>query len=173
MDYRCVVAIDAGYRNFAWCCVDRFSWKQPLHWRLEDLWPRRAGRRAKPQREDIIRFTMDWCQDHEDELKKADVIVLEKQMRVPFIVQNTVFRVLFPEKVRMVHAMTVGAYFKLPKTRDKKKAAAVEFLQVSGIQFPRLPRYKKKDDLADAWLMAVYQLQQEGQVEKDELFEVQ
>ena len=63
--------------------------------------------------------------------------------------------------------MTVGTFWKLPKTREQKQAAGIATVKERHVEFPA---YWKEDDLADAWLMAVYQLVQEGGLSKSELF---
>lgn len=88
-------------------------------------------------------------------LSECDLIVLETQMRVPFIIMNTVINTMFFERTIQVHPMTVGSFYKLPKTRVAKKAGGVTFVR----RFAEVPADKvKEDDLADAWLMAVFGL---------------
>ncbi len=156
MDYMRVCAIDAGTRNFAWCIVDNNNWRDPLHWQREDLWVPRAGRRGTPTKDDIIDITVKWVNAHRALLDTCDLVVLERQMRVPYIIMNTVIHTSFYGKCEQVHPMTVGSFWKLPKKREAKKRAGVAVAQ----HFAEIPRAVKTDDLADAWLMAVYYLVQ-------------
>ena len=166
MDYLRVCAIDAGTRNFAFCVVDNMSWKDPLVWRHEDLWAPARGKRSKPTKVQMVDLTYAWCRRNADMLQDCDVILLETQMRTPFIIMNTVIHSLYYSKVQVVSPMTIASFFQLPKTRDAKKAAGVRTVELHA-EIP-LQRYKA-DDLADAWLMAVYGLVQRGAISKQSL----
>ena len=165
MDYLRVCAIDAGTRNFAWCVVDNTYWREPLVWRKEDLWAPKPQRRSVPTKEDIIVITMEWIAANRDALNDCDLIVLEKQMRTPFIITNTVINTCFYGKTVQVHPMTIGAYWKLPKTRARKKPAGVEVVSRHAV----IPRTAKPDDLADTWMMAVYYLISKGAISASQL----
>lgn len=167
MDYVRVCAIDAGTRNFAWCVVDNLNWKVPLHWKKEDLWAPKPGRRLTPTKEDIIDITVAWARTNWQTLDSCDVVVLEKQIRTPFIVMNTVLNTLFYDRCVQVHPMTVGSFFKLPKKRIDKKAAGIRVVNLHA----DLPVALKTDDLADAWLMAVYLLIEKQGISKQDLRE--
>lgn len=156
-DYFRVCAIDAGYRNFAWCVVDNFSYGAPLEWHHEDLWPPKPGRNGKPTKEDLVAITVAWARRNWAALTACDSIVLENQMRIPFIVMNSALHALFFKRVRVVHPMTVAALFRLPKTREAKKAAGVKTVLLNCPTAPQAGG-RKLDDMADAWLMAVFQL---------------
>lgn len=157
MDYRRVCAVDAGTRNFAFCVCDNTTWRKPLVWRKEDLWAPEVGRRGKPTLNDVVDITVAWCNRNRELLDSCDVIVLENQMRKPFIVMNTVIHGLFHSKTKSVHPMTVGSYFGLPKTREPKKKATVELCR----RYAFIPEDgSKPDDLADAWQMCIWELVQ-------------
>ncbi len=160
-DYVRVCAIDAGTRNFAYCVVDNFTWNAPLRWKKEDLWAPEPGRRRKPTKEDILYLTYAWVDRNKSWLDHCDVIVLENQMRTPFIIMNTVIHTAFFNKTISVSPMTIAAYFKLPKTREAKKPAAVNVAKSYCVMDEKVV---KPDDLADAWLMAVWGLIQKGGV---------
>ena len=162
MDYVRVCAIDAGYRNFAYCVVDNFSWNAPLVWRKEDLW---GARKAKPTNRDIITFTRRWCENNREMLSNCDFIVLEKQMRTPFIVMNTVIQAHYFDPSKVVSPKTFCKYFKLPTKREAKKQATIELVEKHAI-IPE--RYEKIDDLADAWMMAVWGLAERGGISKQD-----
>ncbi len=169
-DYVRVCAIDAGYRNFAYCVVDNNNWRQPLVWNKVDLWAPAAGKRGVPTKDDLVRITHEWCRSNWKLLRGCDCIILENQLRVPFIIINTVIQALFFNKCSVVHPMTVAAFFKLPKTRAEKKVAGV--LTVGA--YAQIDTQRGKvDDLADAWLMAVWKLVQQGAVSAKELKEQQ
>jgi hypothetical protein len=146
-----VTAIDAGYRNFAWCCKNRY---QVLHHNVVDLWPLAPNRRRKPTRDDLVRVSYAWCQAHRQMLLDSDVIVLENQIREPYVIINTVIQTLFIDKVRVVHPMRVAAYWQLPVQRAYKKARAIQLVKELGVPLAG----GKQDDLADTYLMAEWQL---------------
>ena len=167
MDYIRICAIDAGTRNFAYCVIDNNNWREPLVWQKEDLWPAVRGRKLRPTTQDMITLTSAWVERNRDMLQACDMIVLEKQMRTPFIVQNTVIQTLMMSKAVEVHPVSVGAWWKLPRKREAKKAAGVVAVQRSAV----IPaNMGKPDDLADAWLMAVYMLAKENAVNVKQLF---
>lgn len=148
--YRRVCAIDAGYRNFAWCVVDGNNWRSPLYWVNEELWPHDF----KPNNDDIVQVTVQWCQRNKAMLDQCDHIVLERQMRDRFLVMNAVIHALFFGKVQSVSPQGIGAYYRLPRKRPAKKHAGVAYAR----KFAQFPAGEKIDDLADAWLMATWKL---------------
>ena len=151
-DYKQVTAIDAGYRNFAWCTLDNVQ--GVLQHEVVDLWAPQANRRRHPARNDLVEITRNWCLAHKQLLDDSDYIVLENQIRAPYICMNTVIQALYFDKVEVVHPMTVGAYWHLPTKREHKKAAGVATVLRHGVHLPP----GKQDDLADAWLMAQWRL---------------
>jgi hypothetical protein len=166
-DYMRVCAVDVGTRNFAFCIVDTMNWRHPLVWQHEDLWAVMPGRRRKPTKDDLVRITVAWCKRNYAALKECDHIVLENQIRTPFIIMNTVIQTLFLKRTTVVHPMTVATFFKLPKTRELKKAATVELVRLHA-QIPAGAH--KLDDLADTWIMAIHALVMHGGISKKELF---
>jgi hypothetical protein len=152
-DFWQVTAIDVGYRNFSWCTLNPDG---ILSHDNVDLWAPRAKRRRQPTRNDLVAITVQWCREHAQLLDSSDRIVLENQMRDPFIVMNTVVQALYYNKVVIVHPMTVGSYWRLPTTRVQKKAAGVAVAQQHGVVLCQ----GKQDDMADTWLMAQWQLRQ-------------
>jgi len=163
MDFRRVCAVDVGYRNFAFCVLDSSGIDTPVEWKHEDLWAPKPGRRGKPNKDDLVEITYAWCVRNRDLLATCDGIILENQMRKGFIVMNTVIRTYFHDKTRVVHPMTVGSFFKMPKTRVQKKEFGVLLAKE---HMPNWNCTTKADDLADAWLMACYGLVQMGALSK-------
>ena len=165
-EYKFVVAIDAGYRNFAVCAADNTDWQQPRTWYTEDLWKKRPGRRTEPDKNDCVEIALLWCKRNKRILDAADAIVLENQMRTPYIIINATIQALYFAKCTVVHPMSVAAFWQLPKTRELKKAAGVAVVQANGAVLSRANE-GKLDDMADAWLMAVYFLVELGAVRED------
>ncbi len=147
--------MDGGTRNFAYCVLDNTTWRAPLVWKKEDLWAPKPGRRAKPSKDDVLRLTYEWCMQNKQMLLDCDRIVLENQIRDPYIVMNTVIHTCFYSRTHSVSPMTIATFFKLPRTRREKKICGVETVK----RFAMFPQdYEKVDDLADAWMMAVHEL---------------
>lgn len=168
MDYRRVLAIDAGTRNFAYALLDTLNWREPLVWKKVDLWAPEPGRSRKPSKQDMVDMTIAWIRDNEALFNNTDLVVLEAQIRTPFIIMNAVLQTHCYDKCRVVSPMTVAAYFKMPKTRELKKAAGIAIVK----QFSKFDgtSHAKLDDLADAWLMAAWGLVECGGLSGKELF---
>lgn len=161
-----VCAIDAGTRNFAWCIVDKDRWREPAIWRREDLWAPAPGRRRKPTKNDLVEIAVGWYKRNRPLLRTCDLIVLENQIREQFIVLNTALHALMHPQVQVVHPMSVGSFWGLPKTRELKKPAGVQVCRANGVA---LVEGEKADDLADTWLMAVHAFAARGLIEVDQL----
>lgn len=108
-----------------------------------------------PNDEDLVAITLKFCQDNQAVLRMCDAVVLERQMRRAFVIMNTVISTFFHGRVRVVTPLKVSNFFHLPSTRSAKKAATIALAIKNGLQFPPAP---KNDDLADAWMMALYVL---------------
>lgn len=144
------MAIDVGYKNFAWCVVDNFSRPAPILHQRQALW----HLKRPPQVEEIVDITRAWALAHDVEIAKCDYVVLERQLRPLYIAMNVVLQTMYYDKVLVVHPSTVGAYWGLPRKREEKKKAGVQLVLEAGVPLPK----GKADDLADAWLMAAYQM---------------
>lgn len=151
-----VCAVDVGYRNFAWCVMDAHSVAQPIAWHVEDLWPQNNyKKRRTPNTRDLVNITTSWITRNRALLDTCTDVVLEVQMRQPFVVMNTtIMALLGTAKVTEVSPMTVRAFFNLPYKRRDKKAAGIALAK----QHAQLPANEKQDDLADAWMMALHKL---------------
>lgn len=159
-DWKQVTAIDVGWRNFAWCTLDTAHLTEPLHWHVEDLWQPHPTRRKVPDLEDLMRIATEWCDRNEAVLRSSDLVVLEDQIRKPCIALNAAIFSRCFGRARAIHPMTIGAFWKLPTTREAKKAKAVMIAQQ--ITHDAFPRTYKRDDLADTFLMAAWGMIQVG-----------
>jgi hypothetical protein len=146
--------------------MDNNSWRHPDVWEKDDLWIPDGKKRMKPTKQDCLRIMWEWCHRNKDMIADCDLIILEQQIRTPFIIMNTVVESLYFRKTRQVSAMTIAKFFELPKTREKKKKAGVN---VTGNHVVLPPGYEKLDDLADAWMMAMWGLIQNNAISKKEL----
>ena len=60
-------------------------------------------------------------------------------------------------KTHLLSPMRLCSKFKLPRTREEKKAATIRIVKQNGVV---IPDARKADDLADAWLMCMWQMTQ-------------
>lgn len=147
---RKIIGVDAGYVNFAICGINTRDITQPYHWTKFPLFT------GKFTEERLVHAVQEWI--HRESIqqlfREADEIILERQMTMKFQCINHFIRANFFDKTREVNPNTLGAFFSLPiKDRKQKKKKAVE-LVMSHTVFP--VRKGKKDDLADAYLLAFY-----------------
>lgn len=160
-----VLAIDAGYRNFAWCLVAGDGIHQPMAWCVEDILPAKV----KADTDTLAEATRAWCVRHKLMLDNVDHVVLEKQMRSHFHVINAVIQTqVAPGKTTYYHPSTVGAFWQLPRKREQKKPAGVRVVKANVQNMPTTWT-SKQDDLADAWLLGVFHLQRIRSVAKTHL----
>ena len=159
---RKIIGIDAGYVNFAVCGINTKNITQPYHWSNTALFT------GKFSEERMVHAMQEWVTrpDIQQLLREADEIILERQMTMKFQAVNHWIRANFFSKTREVNPNTVGAFFSLPiRDRKQKKKKAVE-LVTSHTVFPISKG--KKDDLADAYLLAFY-----GAIESEPLLQNQ
>ncbi len=144
-----VVGIDAGYVNFAVCGVDVRDLTRPYYWKNSPLF------KGAFSEEKLVHAVYAWINqpDIRELLDNADQIVLERQMTMKFQAVNHCIRFRYFDKTIEVHPRTLGAFFQLPIDRPSKKKESVQ-LVTRNTAFP--VRKGKKDDLADAYLLAAY-----------------
>lgn len=155
-----IIAIDQGYRNFSWVQVDATHWVTPLRWEHEDWW---VGRSGVPTINKLRGFMHEWMVRNKDALEAADKIVLEIQMKKKFSAMNAMVAGRYWDKVVYVSPKTISSFWKLSSYREQKKADAIERVKGFAVRFPDVKC--KKDDLADAWLLAVRELIQQGHLD--------
>ena len=163
-----IAGLDAGTRNLGFCVIETPDVQNPIVWMHVDLFPRRRDK-GKPTSVEIVTATVHWLRGHRALLESCDVIVLENQMRTPFEILNAVVSAHYLEKVEVLNPRTVGRFWGLPSQRAPKKKAGVSCVAQNGCQFPPV-RNKKYDDVADAWLLAVYAAVHRGEVEHVEKY---
>lgn len=153
-----VVGIDVGIKNLAFCALSagddgRFEIKE---WANEHL---TEGNYLPLKNVEYIRA---FVQRHAALLAEADLVVVERQMRVNMRIIEAVLHALFFAKCVVVQARTVKAYYGLCMRNYRlNKQAAVEHVtkllqQADSSWLPCFEVMRKKDDLADAFLMAHY-----------------
>lgn len=146
-----IVGIDAGYVNFAYCLVDSDEPFRPVTWVNEPLFT------GKFSEERLAREIYAWVTRPgiKAMLDSADAIVLERQMMKRFQAVNHCIRFRYFDKTIEKNPNSVGKDFALPTDRRSKKKAAVDLVACNCA----LPIFKgKKDDLADAYLLAIHEV---------------
>ena len=125
-----IIGVDSGYRNLGWVVFENYT---VTSWHHTDLWPYRKG---IPRLDDIIGLTIAWIKAHKDKFERAKYIVLERQMKKKFIVQNTIIRAYFNDKVIMIHPLTMPKFYNIPTTRRDKKWATMQLMKKMGFVCP-------------------------------------
>lgn len=149
MAFRKIVGVDAGYVNFAVCAFRTDKVTTPYYWTNTPLFE------GKFSEERLVKAIYTWITQPEIKqlLDEADEIILERQMTMKFQAVNHCIRFCYFNKTKEVNPNTVGAFFSLPEKRREKKKAGVELVSRHAV----MPVKKgKKDDLADAYLLAFY-----------------
>jgi len=149
-----VVSIDPGLRNFGYAIVqddNLIAFDSICIW---DLVPKKK-RTDYPY---IARVLV----ENTDIFKNADVILIERQMQARMKMIACALRCFFWDRSRMVAPLSVRKYFKISTGvyKDNKKASIAlvpKFFDEQ--QMKRFMTHKKKDDIADAVLMAMYYIQ--------------
>jgi hypothetical protein len=144
-----VVGIDVGWANLGSCALDLGrGWEDPIMWKNERIL---EGKMT----EDLLReATFQWCKSNEETLQSATAIVLERQHQPPLRIMTAIIWTLYREKTRFVAPQTVGKRYGLRRIRKEKKQDAVALVKKN--MRTRMPRQRKVDDLADAFLLAFF-----------------
>ena len=149
-----IVAIDVGIRNIAHCAMDG---GRVVAWANEPLC---EGNYAPA---DTVSHVMAYVRRHRSLLDAADKVVIERQMRVNMRVVEAALHALFYDKCAVVHARSVKQRYGLCKRNYRlNKQAAVGFVETLLAERPECPwtvhfdRSRKQDDLADAYVMALF-----------------
>lgn len=146
-----IVGIDVGIRNLALCALRDGV---PEQWVNEPL----VEGRYEPTRN--VEYCMHFVQKHARLLAAADHVVIERQLRANMRCIEAVLHALHWGKCSIVHARTVKARYGLSR-RDyrQNKQAAVEYVLRHAppcAATERFQRCRKRDDLADAFLLALF-----------------
>jgi hypothetical protein len=153
-----IVAIDVGIKNFAYCAM-RTTPGQPaevLEWANETL----VTGTYQPMKN--VEYVRAFVAKHKALLDSADRIIVERQMRANMRIIESVFQAIYFDTCRIVQARTVKACYGLcMRNYRANKSAAVEFVHELLVKegSPWLVHFdavRKKDDLADAYLMALF-----------------
>ena len=146
-----VVSIDPGLRNFGYAIVQDdklIAFDSICIW---DLVPKKK-RTDYPY---IARVLV----EHTDIFQGADIVLIERQMQSRMKMIACALRCFFWDKSRMVAPLSVRKHFNISTgvyKNNKKASIALVPTFFNEKQLKRFMTHKKKDDIADAVLMAMY-----------------
>ena len=146
-----IVGIDPGLRNFGYAIVDNGELVDFDSICIWDMVP-------KNKRTDYP-FIARVLVDNTSIFDQADVIIIERQMQSRMKMIACALRCFFWEKSYMLAPIRVKKHFKISMSDYKKnKKASIQLVPkfFSPEQETKFKLHKKKDDIADAVLMAMY-----------------
>lgn len=147
-----VVAIDVGIKNLAYCAMRD---AEVVEWANEAL----TEGTYTPMHN--VQYVHAFVQRHARLLAAADLVVVERQMRVNMRIIEAVLHAMHMAKCKVVQARTIKLAYGLCKGNYRlNKNAAVDHVQKLLSPGSRaeaiFAQARKKDDLADAYLMALF-----------------
>lgn len=151
-----IVAIDVGIKNLGYCAMRSEPDKayDVIEWANEQL----TDGVYQPMKN--VDYIHSFVQRHAHLLHAAQLIVIERQMRVNMRIIEAVLHALHYDRCVVVQARTVKAHYGLCMRNYRlNKLAAVDHVHklLEATDSDWLPTFlsaRKKDDLADAFLMA-------------------
>jgi hypothetical protein len=151
-----VLAVDVGIRNLAICAIDTSC--GIVHWVNEPL----STGAYQPQHN--VQYVHEFLARNAALFARADEIVVEKQMRVNMRIIEAVIQSRFFDKCKVVHPRTIKAAFGLGRGNYAlNKKASVDFVRERLESLEQESNWrsffanaKKRDDLADAYIMALF-----------------
>lgn len=152
-----VVGLDPGLKHLGWSVFDTEK-KEFLSFGCYDMM-KGQPKTMKTKYEELV---YSFCQNSLDVLEKADIICIERQMVAKFKVIACSLRCFNWEKAVMVSPRSMRVHFNIStgKYSTNKKASIdiIPKLKISerNKDWFRLLAKSKKDDIADAMLMALY-----------------
>ena len=154
-----ILAIDVGVKNLAYCAMHKGELQ---------AWANTQLTATTYVPHETVSYVLAFVREHRALLDAAELIVIERQMRVNMRIIEAVLHALFFHKVIVTNPRTVKAKYGLCKRNYRlNKDAAVLWVQTELALRPPcdLSRHfdaaKKKDDLADAYIMARFFSEQE------------
>ena len=150
-----VLGLDVGIRNLAVCALQNGV---PVAWFNEAL----VEGRYEPHR--TVEHVLAFVARHRELFAQAQHVVIERQLRANMRVIEGVLHALHWGKCSVVHARSVKARYGLSR-RDyrQNKQAAVEFVARHAPDCELTDRFwrsRKRDDLADSYLLALFYSEQ-------------
>lgn len=156
-----IVAVDIGVRNLGVCAYDPVAQKV-VHWENHSM----VSGRYLPKNN--VAYVRDFALKHADLFANADVVLIERQMRVNMRVIEALFELLFYDKCHVVSPRSVKSHFRISTgAYAANKKLAIDRAVASIASKPEhfadecreaFDKARKKDDMADALLMVLYYL---------------
>ena len=149
-----IFAVDPGTRHLGWAIYDTCTESYDT-FGVFDL---QAGVH-RTMKTKYAHLVYNFCTQKKELMHGCDVIAIEIQMQAKMKVVATALQCFFWNKHRMVSPLSVRKFFNISHANYRKnKKASIAFAQelVRGRQKKILNAYKKKDDVADALILAKY-----------------
>ena len=115
--------------------------------------------KSKKEKTDYTLMTYNFIQAHPEIFKDMDKLLLENQIQARMKVIMTSFRCFFYKRAVKISPLAVHNHFKSGKGKhSKNKKAAIQLVEkfLSGSQYEKLKKHKKRDDMADAIIQIYY-----------------
>ena len=155
-----IVAIDPGLRNLGWSVYDTNKEMFISFGRYDLLKDQPKSKHTKYP--DLVR---DFVDASRDVFEAADAVTIEIQMAAKFKVIQTAFQCFFWDKAHLISPRSVRCHFKIStgnyaknKKASVRKIAELDIPHKNKMWFERFEK-SKKDDVADAILIALYYAQ--------------
>lgn len=152
-----VFAVDPGVKNMGYACYDTKENKFIAYGKFD---MRNGVKRV--ERTKYAYLTKRFCDAFQTLLKRADIVLIEAQMQAKMKVIQTAMQCFFWEKSKIIGPLAVRRFFNISTSNYKlNKKKSIELVQT--LVPEALERFKKKDDVADAIILAKYwDLKQKG-----------
>ena len=154
-----IFAVDPGVKNMGYACFDTKT-RTFITFGKFDM--REGTKRADKTKYAFL--TKRFCTKFEPLLKRADIVLIEAQMQAKMKVIQTAMQCFYWEKSKVIGPLAVRRFFNISMSNynlNKKKSIELAIKLVPGA----LQKFKKKDDVADAIILAKYwDLKQRGDI---------
>lgn len=155
-----IVAIDPGLKNLGWSVYDTAKEVFVSFGRYNLLKDQPKSKRTKYA--DLVH---DFVSASKDVFDAADAVVIEIQMVAKFKVIQTAFQCFFWDKSHLISMRSVRCHFDIStgnyaknKKASVRKIAELDIPHKNKVWFERFDK-SKRDDVADAILIALYYAQ--------------
>ena len=149
-----IFAVDPGTRHLGWAVYDTSTSSYDA-FGVFDL---QAGM-PKKMKTKYAHLVHNFCMQKRAMIMSCDILAVEIQMQAKMKVVATALQCFFWDKHKMVAPLAVRKFFNISHANYRKnKKASIEFAQelVRGAQKKLLNAHKKRDDIADALILARY-----------------
>lgn len=157
-----IIAIDVGIKNLGICVFDLVK-GQVVYWKNESLVP--PGGKYIPMLN--VQYVKDFIDRHKFYFEAAAQVIVERQMRCNMRIIEALLQSTFYDRCLIISAHSVKKQYDLSTNNYRgNKLKAVEFMTAFSQRNPTVFAEgvlqaldtRKKDDLADSFLLALYYL---------------